>query len=293
MIVGIGLATALVVIYGVATLILTYVAHQYPRRPVNDRPDWGTVESRRIQTVDGRELEVWRVLPDGPSRGVVLLAHGWSRNRDRMVQRARIFGQMGFTTVMHSARDHGRSSPCKWMSAAKFAEDIQAVMQWIGQPVILYGHSAGAAGAAIAAARQANSICLLFLEGCYPRSREALLRLYYWIHPLFGLLFGRAILFWMEIIYHGRVRQTDPARQADGLRMPVMLIHGEHDRRFPLSFARRLQAHFKPGQATLFVGRGAGHSNSSQSPGYDAAVRKFVETHWRPGTNGRPPDDRC
>ncbi len=58
-----------------------------------------------------------------------------------MVPRARMFARLGFTTVIHSARDHGNSSPKKFMNAVKFAEDIEAVIKWVGEPVRLYGHS--------------------------------------------------------------------------------------------------------------------------------------------------------
>jgi pimeloyl-ACP methyl ester carboxylesterase len=101
---------------------------------------------------------VWRIEPDGESRGTILLAHGWGRNRDRMVNRARMFGSMGYTTVIHSARDHGNSSPRRVMNSLSFAEDIEAVIDWIGAPAILYGHSAGSAAAIITAARKPESI---------------------------------------------------------------------------------------------------------------------------------------
>ena len=103
----------------------------------------------------GGQSQSWprRVEPDTPSKGIVLLAHGWGRNRDRMVNRARMFGSMGYTTVIHSARDHGQSTSCRFMNAMKFCEDIEAVLNWVGEPVILYGHSAGAGGAIIAAER--------------------------------------------------------------------------------------------------------------------------------------------
>ena len=141
----------IVLFYLVLTLLLTFAVQQYPRKPVVDTPDWGHVTDTFIPAVDGGSLEVWRIDPEGESRGIVVLAHGWSRNRDRMVPRARMFARFGFTTVIHSARDHGNSSPRKFMNAAKFAEDIAAVLEWVGEPVILYGHSAGSAGAIIAA----------------------------------------------------------------------------------------------------------------------------------------------
>ena len=139
----------LVFLYLLITLFLTYLVQQIPRRPVNDLPDWGKIINARIPAIDDGSLEVWRIEPDIPSKGIILFAHGWGRNRNRMVDRARIFGQWGYTTVIYSARDHGRSSPKRFMNAVKFAEDIESVMDWIGESVILYGHSAGAGGSII------------------------------------------------------------------------------------------------------------------------------------------------
>ena len=145
------LLLGLVLFYLLLTLFLTYLVQQIPRNPVEDPPDWGTILDTTIPALDGRSLEVWRIEPNVESRGIVVFAHGWGRNRDRMVGRARMFAQWGFTTVIHSARDHGNSSPKRFMNAARFAEDIEAVLEWVSEPVILYGHSAGSAGAIAAA----------------------------------------------------------------------------------------------------------------------------------------------
>ncbi len=44
------------------------------------------------------------------------------------------------------------------MNAFRFAEDIEAVLKWIDEPVLLYGHSAGAAATVIAAHRSQERI---------------------------------------------------------------------------------------------------------------------------------------
>ena len=117
--------------YLMVSLYLTYLVHRIPRRPVKDVPDWGSLTDTRIPSADGGFLEVWKVVPREKPRGTVLLAHGWSRNRDRMTARARMFGEMGFTTVMHSARDHGGSSPLTFANAPRFAEDLEQVLSLI------------------------------------------------------------------------------------------------------------------------------------------------------------------
>jgi pimeloyl-ACP methyl ester carboxylesterase len=273
------LVGGLIGLYLLFSLIFTYVVQQFPRKPVTDPPDWGRIIDTKIPAIDGGVLEVWRIEPQGPSRGLVVLAHGWSRNRDRMVSRARIFARWGFTTVLHSARDHGGSSRRRFMNAVKFAEDIEAVINWLGQPVILYGHSIGSAGAIIAASRNPAGIRILFLEACYAYTREALLSLYRWVNPFFGICFGPMILFWLNLFYGNKLDTVSPARLAADIQIPVMLIHGERDRRFPLSFALELKRSFAPEQVELYVGEGAGHSDSSRTPGYEAAVQSFLERH--------------
>jgi len=270
---------ATLAVYLLLTLFFTYLVHQIPRDPLKEPPDWGQVTDIRIPAADGGELEVWRVEPEGRSKGVVVLVHGWSRNRDRMVARARIFGQMGFTTVIHSARDHGRSSRHRFMNAFRFAEDVETVLSWVNEPVLLYGHSVGAAGAIIAANRNPEKIKLLFLEACYARTKEALRSLYRSYNLFFGLVFAPMVVLWMDIFYRFRMDEVSPARLAPQIDIPVLIIHGEKDQSFPLHHAWRLKSSFTAGRAELFVGRGAGHSSSSLTPEYSISILDFVNRH--------------
>ena len=272
-----------VAVYLLLTLFLTYLVHQIPRRPVQDRPDWGLVKDIQIPAADGGSLEVWIVEPEGPSRGTVLLAHGWSRNRDRMTARAGIFGKLGFKTVIHSARDHGNSTPNRSMNAFRFAEDIEAVLNWLDEPVLLYGHSAGAAGAILAASRHPDRIRLLFLEGCYAHTKEGLRSLYRSVNPVFGLLFGPMIVFWMDIYYGFQMDAINPVRLARTINVPVLIIHGEKDQSFPLQNAWRLRDSFPAGKAELFVAVGSDHSSSSLDPKYPGAIGAFVSRHVKDG----------
>ena len=270
------IGSGILLLYLILSLFLTYLVQQIPRHSVHDPPDWGNILDSKIPAADGGILEVWRIAPERPSRGTVVFAHGWSRNRDRMVARARYFGCWGFTTVIHSARDHGQSSPCRFMNAMRFCEDIEAVLTWVDAPVILYGHSAGAAGAIIAAERNPDKVELLFLEACYADTKEALLSLYRWSNPFFGMIFGPMILYWMNLFYRNKLAAVSPARLAPSLKMPVMMIHGEKDRRFPLQFAQKLKNSFTSNQVELYIAPSAGHSDSSKTPGYQPAVKLFL-----------------
>jgi uncharacterized protein len=281
--------TALLIVIGIIafyfllTLLLSFAVQWFPRNPIRDEPDWGRVTDTKISAVDGGLLEVWRIEPDGNSRGTIVLAHGWGRNRDRMVHRARIFAGLGFTTVIHSARDHGGSSRSRVVNAIMFAEDIEAVLNWIGEPVLLYGHSAGAAGAIIAAHRNQDKIRLLFLEASYAYTKDGLLSLYKWANWFFGTFLGPMIIFWWDIFYRGAMDRYSPANLAPDLNMPVMIIHGEKDQRFPISFAHTLRRQFPAGMVEMYIAPGADHSDASHTPGYPAAVKKFIDRYYKYG----------
>ena len=265
--------------YLLLTLYFTYLVHQLPRKPVHETPDWGKVFDTRIPAKDGCSLEVWRVEAKGRSRGIVVLTHGWSRNRDRMVGRARIFGKMGFTTIIHSARDHGNSSHHRFMNAPRFAEDIEAVLHWVNEPVLLYGHSVGAAAAVIVASRNPDRIKLLFLEGCYAKTREALLSLYRSYNRFFGILFAPMVVLWMEIFYKNGLDSISPVNLSRNIDLPVMIIHGEKDQNFPLNHAWVLRDSFPAGRAELFVATNSDHSSSSLNPEYPVAIQTFIDRH--------------
>ena len=83
----------------------------------------------------------------------------------------------------------------------------------------------------------------------------------------------------MNLFYGNKLDSVSPARLAPEIKIPVMLIHGEKDKRFPLAFALKLKRGFVPGLAEIYVGAGAGHSDSSQTSGYAEAMKSFLDRH--------------
>ncbi len=87
------------------------------------------------------------------------------------------------------------------------------------------------------------------------------------------------VVLWMDIFYRFKLDEVSPARLAPQIDIPVLIIHGEKDRSFPLHHAWRLKSSFTAGRAELFVGRGADHSSSSLTPEYLISIPDFVNRH--------------
>lgn len=83
----------------------------------------------------------------------------------------------------------------------------------------------------------------------------------------------------MDFFYHGALDSYDPSCLAKDLKMPVMIIHGKKDRRFPVAFARELRESFTHDAVSIHIAEGAGHSDSSLTPGFTQAVKKFLDQH--------------
>jgi pimeloyl-ACP methyl ester carboxylesterase len=145
--------------------------------------------------------------------------------------------------------------------------------------VIQYGHSAGSVGAIIAASRKPSKNRLLFLEASYAETKEALLSLYTWVNKGFGKLFGRMIIFWLNFFYRGALDDYSPANLAGEIRIPVMIIHGEKDTRFPIAFAKKMKNNFKHKSIFFYAAKNAGHSDSSCTPGYCDAIKSFIDQY--------------
>ncbi|MDI6796728.1 MAG: alpha/beta fold hydrolase [Desulfatibacillaceae bacterium] len=257
---------------------------------MTDKPDWGTVEDTIVDTRsdarDGGLLEVWRVWPDGEVKGLALLAHGWTRNRDKMTPRARNLGQMGFVTVLPSFRDHGHSSKYAFASVKSFADDIETLLRWLNQPVILYGHSAGAGAAMLAAVKNPSLVRLLILEGCYANTRKALWRLYMDMNRVFGIVLGPGLLLWAEILSGFTLGAHSPSRLAPKIDVPVLIVHGQLDEKFPVRWARQLEKAFPPGSARVYINKNTDHTQTGETPQCQEAVKKFVERCWQSGRLG-------
>lgn len=280
-----GFLVAVATSYLLVTLFFAYLVHRIPRSQVKDPPDWGKLVDTRVSSVDGGFLEVWKVEPDAQSRGTIVLVHGWGRNRDSMVSRARMFGELGFTTVMYSSRDHGGSTAYRFMNPFRFAEDVESLLEWVHEPVLLYGHSVGAAAALIAAERNPRSVRLLFLEACYARTKEGIRSLHRSYNRFLGVVFSPMVVTWMDIFYGFKMDAISPERLAANVDIPTLIIHGEEDQGFPLHYAWRVRDSFPAGRAEFFVGKGADHSSSSLTPEYPIAIRSFVERHMTPDSS--------
>lgn len=224
----------------------TRLPHPVPES--SGAPEWVT-----LSTAGGKRLYAqWMTasLASVPrAQGVAILMHGWGGNGSQLRPAAQALWQQGWSVLLPDARCHGRSDDDTYSSLPRFAQDLAACLDWCqGQapahggagPVVLLGHSLGAAAALLCASRRPDVQAVVSVSSfAHPESVMrrwlAEYRIPFW--PL-GWLVNRYI----ERVIGHRFDDIAPEATIGRVQAPVLLVHGLQDEVVPLACAQRLQA---------------------------------------------------
>ncbi|MFW6020823.1 MAG: alpha/beta hydrolase [Guyparkeria sp.] len=220
-----------------------------PREPLRGSlADHGlTGRTIRIPTRRSRHLAGWW-LPGHGTRGSVVVAHGWGTNRETMLPLARSLQAEGWHVLLFDMRNHGESDPDDYSSMPRFAEDIEASVDWIraqpgiGEaPVALLGHSVGGAAALLAASRRDDIAAVVSLS-TFAHPADMMRRWLRWKKlPFFPV--GWYVLRYVERVIGHRFDSIAPIHTLPRAQCPVLLVHGRDDPVIPVADAERLHAH--------------------------------------------------
>lgn len=201
-------------------------------------------EDVEITTKDGVNIRAWWV-PNGRSKRVAILAHGYLMNRCELAPLSVWLWQRGYSCLLLDHRAHGKSGRAKCTVGRDEAMDIEACIAWVqgrsdDAQIVLLGSSMGAAACAFSAAGHPRSIRALVLDGPYSRLVVATLG---WWRFLGGsvlqVLMSPTALLAMPILGVNPF-SVDVAEALKRLGpIPVLLLHGSHDRLAPPSEASR------------------------------------------------------
>lgn len=279
------LLSTIIIAYFLLAFGITLLLANLPRRPIEDIPDWGKTEDLRVPTVNGKKLECWVVYPDEKTKSnlAIILIHGWGRNRGRMVSRARIYGSYGYTTILFSVRDHGKSDrEITGMSILKFSQDLNSCVNWWGKkPVIITGHSIGAGAALLVAAQ--NPLVKGVIAEAPPYAFLRHLKYVYkpilkWFTPL--ILPGIKAIAFIKFRNHSK-QEYSPLDAAANITVPTLLIHGKDDDILPYEYTCHLQKEIPNSQ--IWTPDAIDHYNIEEHPDYPNQIISFIESNFGDG----------
>lgn len=218
------------------------------------------------------------VTADGEAcrRPLVLMTHGWAASYGTVLQLALPVTAGGYDVLLFDVRGHGRNEEVKVATVRHFRDDVEAVVAYARErfaerPLVVLGHSMGAAATVLAAARGAP-VDGVVLVAC-PADVLEVTAAYLSDHGFPGAFMVVALrpFWWMRV--GSTFRNLIPEREIARVRQPLLLVQPGRDRRVSADQAQRLsRASGRP----LHVVEGAGHTEVLGDPAAHRLVLDFL-----------------
>lgn len=207
----------------------------------------------RLPTANGKQLRAWLIPAALSEVGSAVLLHGWGGNRDNLLPLAAALHDAGWRCLLIDARCHGESDEDSFTSLPRFAEDLaHACVAVDGDgPLVVIGHSVGAAAALLHAARSPEIAGVVSIAA-FSHPANMMRR---WLAqkgvPYFPL--GYLILRYVQAVIGARFDEIAPRRSVQLLRAECLLIHGAEDEIVPVDEAREIFAAADPARTHLQI----------------------------------------
>ncbi len=279
------LALALLAVYIIILLAVTYVSVHPPRVPLWLSPSMlGFPEEDLTVEADGNVLTGW--WSDCGDGGLVIVCcHGYLMNRCELMPLMVTLSDLRASWLFFDFRCHGKSGGKSCSMGKNEARDVAAVVAWVRErrpdaKVVLYGSSMGGAAATIALGEDPGLADALVLDGAFSSMDEAGRG---WWNFVGGklLAFVLAPTVWLG----GLMLGFNPASVviADYLKKashrPVLFLLGCDDPIVsPASAERNIEAAGPDTFVERFEDSGHGEARFKHPERYNEAVRDFIQT---------------
>jgi dipeptidyl aminopeptidase/acylaminoacyl peptidase len=247
--------------------------------------------SVNLAAQDGAILRAWFIRPQNPNGDAVVLFHGVTDNRLGMYGYAQWLLANHYAVVLPDARAHGLSGGGLATYGVKESDDIHQWVNWLEDayhPICVFG-----LGESMGAAQLLQSLpkeprfCAVVAESPFATFREvAYARFGREFHtgPWLGRTFFRPAVdigfLFVRLRYGLNMEEASPNRAVEGIRVPVMLIHGLDDHNIPPFHSDEIQSH-NPTDIVVWRVPGAVHTGAhAVAPQeFERRVLSWFESH--------------
>lgn len=207
-------------------------------------------------------LECWRI-PVARPRGTVVLFHGYGGSKATMLDKAEVFGRLGYETVlvdfMGSGGSEGNQTTIGFLEAKQVTRVYDYARQSCAGPVYLFGTSMGAVAIMKALQDDAITPAGVILECPFGTLYKTVCARFDAMgvptFPMAGLL-----VFWGGLQNGFWGFSHNPERYALSVKCPVLLLYGQKDPRVSHAEIKTIFKNLR-GPKTLKTYPQAGHEN--------------------------------
>jgi len=236
---------------------------RYPAGHYNQASRIANLQDCWMRAEDGVIIHGWYAPADTP-RATLVMSHGNAGNVSYRLEIIRAFQRSGFNVLMYDYRGYGRSegSPSEegiYRDGLAAYDAVRKLRGVDSNRIVLWGTSLGGAVAVDIALHR--SAAALILESTFTSASDIV----------------SALMPWMPIRLLVRKKLNSVDKIGD-VHIPVLVMHGDHDRTVPIALGRRLfEAANEP--KTFYTINGADHNNTYFIGGtaYVSSVTSFLE----------------
>ena len=232
----------------------------------NPRPENKVKTERPFETIklkSNKEIECWLIKADS-AKGTVILFHGFGGEKSSMLDKANIFLDLGYSTLLVDFMGSGGSEGNQTTIGFNEAEEVRTTFEYLSNQgeknILLFGTSMGAVAIMKAIDDYHLSPSAIILEcpfGTMLKTVEA--RFKTMNAPTFPM--ANLLVFWGGFQNGFNAFHHNPEAYAKNIDCPVLLLYGEKDDKVSLKEIDIIFSNLKSKNKELKTYPLAGHEN--------------------------------
>ena len=226
-------------------------------KPVNKR-----IPDKPFEEVNLNGIHSW-IINVEKSKGTIILLHGYGGEKSSMLDKASIFQQLGYNTMLVDFRGSGKSEGVNTTIGYKEAKEVIESIHYLKnkgeESIILFGTSMGAAAAMKALHDKDLPVSALIIECPFGSLLQTVKnRFSYMGVPPFPM--ASLLVFWGGIQNNFNGFNHNPIDYAKNIKIPTLLFWGEKDPKVSLEETHSIYENLQ-GKKKLVNLPEAGHEN--------------------------------
>ncbi len=219
------------------------------------------------------------------AKGIMIIAHGYTWNREGSLKYAQFFYKNGFSTLIYDERGHGENKSKFTTMGYKEGKDIVNIVNYCREhygkdiPIGLHGESMG--GASVLEAMQYSPEVNFIIDDCgYSSLRKLLLHKMKQAHIPSIFIHGSNMM--LKLFYKFSMEDVVPMEEVKKSKIPLLIIHGANDNFVPTDEGKEIFEARKENTEIHLV-PGADHAQSYQvnPQAYEEICMSFINKNLR------------
>jgi len=179
-----------------------------------------------------KELNTWLIPAANRTKGVVVLCHGYGGEKTTMMDRAKVFVQLGYDALLIDFSSVGRSNGNNSTIGYNEADEVALIVEHLEQKgyknIVLMGSSMGAAAIMRAVSIYPMNIRAAIIECPFGTMKKTVVKRFENMGvPPFPM--ADLLVFWGGALNGFNAFAHNPETYAKGMKVPTLLLYGAKD----------------------------------------------------------------